>query len=320
MFAFVASGRLMPPDQEIFQGVNAYAAMGFGFELGVIGAVDVNAYAATNTKGDKSPVLRQTGYPHVLISFVYDKQRDFFTDRLGYWPDSILGDSGAFSVWTLGETVDLGEYTDWCLHYQELRPDFLAITLDVIPGKPDGSAPTKRDRTKAMNQGVANSDQLRESGVRIMEVFHWHEPMEQLELLLDRRRPGEVVGIGGLAGGGSIVAKRRFCDSVFAVVKEHVGGWEKLPPIHGLGISPDSPLAARYPWWSVDSSSWAAPAKFGRHVSKDGKRGGRDGRVSQTDVRRLYLGRVLEGWNRREQTLTKMWHERGVRFDVQGSR
>lgn len=283
--------------------VQAVAAMGFGFELDVIAAAE-----------------QQTGYPHILISFVYDQDGDFFEKRLCYWPRTILGDSGAFTVWTKGETVDLDAYIAWCQHYLGQRSDFLPITLDVIPGQLGGGAPTDAERRVAMAQGIENSDALRDAGVPIMEVFHWHEPLDHLEFLLDRRRTGEVVGIGGLAGGGSITKKREFCDSVFATVKAYCGGdWTRTPPVHGLGISPESPLARRYPWFSIDSSSWATAAKFGRGVDSRGKRGDRDGRISNKAVRQLYLTRVLEGWNRKEHELTVMWHGRGIRFNLEGA-
>lgn len=301
-----------------FREVNAYAVAGTDGGTDHLGAFrdakEVNGYASMGFLQGGVELQAVQGYPHVLISFIYDKEGDFFERRLGYWPRSCLGDSGAFTVWTKGETIDLDAYIAWCHSYLEKRPDFLAISLDVIPGSLDGGAPTKAQQKKAMRDSLKNGDRLREAGVRIMEVFHWHEPNSYLDELLDRRQEGEVLGIGGLAGGGSIVAKREFCDSVFARVKERCGDWAQLPPIHGLGISPESPLAARYPWWSVDSSSWAAPAKFGRHVSRNGKRGGRDSRVGNRSVRRLYLTRVLEGWNRREVELTRMWEQRGISY------
>lgn len=300
MRAYVAAGNGTREGSESnLPKVKAVAAMGFGFELGVV--------------KDAS----ERGYPHVLISFLYDKEGNFFEDRLQYWPTSILGDSGAFTVWTKGETVDLAAYIRWCQAYRSKREDFLAITLDVIPGQLDGGAPTRAEQESAVAQSIENSDAMRAEGVRIMEVFHWHEPIEQLRVLLERRQPGEVVGIGGLAGGGSIVKKREFIDSVFfgkGGVRDWCGGWEKTPPIHGLGVSPDSPLANRVPWWSIDSSSWASPAKFGRHVDSRGKRGGKDSRIGNKQVRELYLTRILEGWNRKEIAYTKVWAERGVRF------
>lgn len=278
----------------------------------------MRVYASAPYAGNAGPADRaalrayaSTGYPSVLISYVYDRERTFF-EKLGYWPEHSMGDSGAFSVWTLGETIDLDDYIAWCRYYTEATPGFVPISLDVIPGRP-GTKPTMAERERAMAQSVENGDQIRAAGVGIMEVYHWHEPIEHLDRLLARRQPGELLGIGGLASGGSRTEKVAFCDQVFAHVRDACG-WNALPPLHGLGVSPTSPLGVRYPWWSVDSSSWSLAGRFGRHVSGSGRRGDADPRTSNRTVRQIYLTRVLDSWQRHDRTLTETWASRGVRF------
>jgi len=155
---------------------------------------------------------------------------------------------------------------------------------------------------------------MRAAGLKIMEVWHVFEPLEHLDLLIERRQPGEVVGFGGMVG-RSETLKRQFCDAGFDRLRQHSGGWENLIPAHGLGLSVRSKLAARYPWWSIDSSSWIAPAMYGKPVTRSGKIGqGDDRRTANRSVRHLYLTRILEGWLEREQQLTAMWRDRGIRF------
>lgn len=262
---------------------------------------------------DKRKVYEDTGYPHILVSFAYDQDRKF-ADRLGYEPRNWLGDSGAFTAWTAGAEVDINELIDWCRYQIERSPTFQCISLDVIPGDPGGNTrPTTRERNRAMRRSLENGDTMRAAGLKIIEVFHVFEPLSHLELLLDRRQPGELVGLGGMVGRSDRL-KRAFCDEAFALVRDRAGGWQGITPLHGLGISIRSPVAARYPWFSVDSSSWLAPAQYGKKVAGDGNLYGDDDRTRHKSVRHLYLVRALEGWMKQELALTKMWTERGVTF------
>lgn len=297
--AYVSHGDWRPQDSpEVVGAVDAYASMGF-----LQGGVELDSVA----KAGK-------GYPHILISFAYDKDCSFFERKLGYDPPDWLGDSGAFTAWTVGETIALDDLIAWCRFHVERKPTFQCISLDVIPGQPGGNRqPTKREREKAIKESLANGDAMREAGLKIMEVFHVFEPLDHLELLLDRRQPGEVLGLGGMVGRGEGL-KRDFADEVFRFVRDRAGGWQGIPPLHGLGISIRSPIAARYPWWSVDSSSWIAPAQYGKKVTRYGTLKGDDNRTSHRSVRHLYLVRALEGWLKQEAALTKMWAERGVTY------
>lgn len=253
----------------------------------------------------------ELGYPNVLVSYFYDKRGTFFTDVLGYNPAYWLGDSGAFSAWTMGQDIDLDDYIEWCKRYVEIKPGFQCVSLDVIAGSREDH-PTAKENEKAMKQSVENGDLMRSHGLPIMEVYHQWEPLSFLDQLLDRRQPGEVLGISPRDKRPQ-KERQAFCDSVFAHVKERCG-WGALPPMHGLGVSPASRLTSRYPWWSVDASTWVASAQYGREVSPQGKRMGQDKRNSNRDLRKLYLQRTLAAWIERERLLTRLWQGRGVRY------
>lgn len=299
--AFASTGNTGVEDEKIvaYRGadVDAYASMGF-----LQGGVELEA------------VRHERGYPHILISYAYDKDRTFFQSKLGYDPPNWLGDSGAFTAWTIGEKVELADLIDWCRYHVARKPEFQCISLDVIPGEAGGNKrPTARERSRAMKESLANGDAMRAAGLKIIEVFHVFEPLSHLELLLDRRQEGELVALGGMVG-RSEALKRSFADECFRFVRDRTGGWQGIPPLHGLGISIRSPIAARYPWWSVDSSSWIAAAQYGKKVTSVGTLYGKDDRTRHRSVRHLYLVRALEGWLKQEQALTKMWTERGVTF------
>lgn len=312
--ASVGNGAHSKSDCSVLDGVKAHVVLtgGAQAESFLEPVRDVRAVASIGQPTGNVKWLNMTGYPHVLVSFIYDRKGDFFTGRLAYQPLTWMGDSGAYTVWTKGDHVDLAEYIRWCQHYAALNPDFVSVSLDVLPGRPR-QPPTPRERKRGMAQSLENGDALREAGIRIIEVFHVYEPLSYLDTLLERRQPGERTGLGAMAIGVPPNELRVFCDSVFARLRDNYG-WEALPPIHGFGVAPVSRIGGRYPWFSTDSSSWMASAQFGHSVGRSGVRMGKDRRTSNRSVREMYLTRVLERWNRHERALTELWEKRGIRF------
>lgn len=71
----------------------------------------------------------------------------------------------------------------------------------------------------------------------------------------------EFIGLGGLAGKASRKARRDWLDKCFNIVCDNR---KRLPvvKIHGFGIT-SYRMLLRYPWWSVDSVTWAKQGGFG---------------------------------------------------------
>jgi hypothetical protein len=278
----------------------------------------VKFYAVTTGGPDQVAALRGANHMQVLVSYIADKRRTFHT----LMPPELdlLIDSGAFSVWSIGKTVDRAAYRDYLLAYREEKQTgkLTFINLDVIPGdKRIGTAPTQAERERAIRESMDNADFLRDAGLPIMEVYHRFEPPEVLEQLLARRRPGERLGLGALQGRGSLRDKQEFLDECFHVVRGFHGGWSGISPLHGLGIGPGSPLGRRYPWWTADSSSWVMARKFGKKPSRRVTQAAwayDDPRTAVTPVAELYFDMALRGWQRACITLDKMWTARGVTF------
>lgn len=260
-----------------------------------------------------NPDLDATRYPNVLISYLFDPDRSFL-NSVHYRPQLFL-DSGAFSVWSVGEKVDVEKYADWALAYFSEQPGTLVANLDVIPGKPGGGAPTMRERKRAAAQGMANADYLRSRGLRVIEAYHRYEAPKVLRELIKRRQPGEMLALGGLVGGTDTQGKIRFCDSAFATLRDECG-WEQLPPVHGFGVGADSRLGRRYPWYSIDSVSWVRGRRFRINVARDGSWEGvvPTERTMKPQLASLYNRRVLTRWALLQSTLTEVWQARGVRF------
>lgn len=279
---------------------------------------DVEVRAAVgDSPTSKARPLAAAAVSRILVSFVYDAERIFprLMAEQGIAADQLdmMLDSGAFTVWTKGIEIDLAEYIEWAKAYTAEVPRSRVVNLDVLPGRP-GREPSGEQRESAAKASMENADAIRAAGLPVLEVYHWHESWDVLREIVARRRPGEVIGIGGLAGSGGGPAKREFLDSVFYLIKELSNGWGSLVPLHGFGIAPKSPLARRYPWYSIDASSWLAPARWGRAVGRHGAILHDDSRTQNVEVSALYLERVLRGWKKLELSYSRLWHERGVRF------
>jgi hypothetical protein len=282
--------------------------------MGRVGVRDsrVNIYAAIS--GDVSRVVAAE-YPSLLVSFALDKRGVFF-DELPYAPPNRLGDSGAFTVWTQGKTIDRDALIDWCRANVAKHASFRCISLDVIPGTPGGNnAPTRRERDAAFAESLDNGDAMRAAGLKVVEVYHVFEAIENLDMLLDRRQPGEMIALGGMVGRSSSL-KRAFCDLVFSRLRDRAGGWQGIVPVHGLGVAPrhgSIALAWRYPWLSIDSTSWLNPSKYGEVITRDGHHRRSDGH-RHAPIADIRIARLLSAWKRREAEATSMWAMRGVSF------
>lgn len=137
-------------------------------------------------------------------------------------------DSGAFSVWNAGGTVDLHEYIAACkMVLAGQNPPTQVFALDVI---------------KDWKASLANTRKMWAAGVEAMPTYHSGEPWEAL-MQIAREFPR--IAIGGVANDNT--SKMKFAQQCFARV------WPK--PIHGFSYCSRSFVEA-LPFASVDSTSW----------------------------------------------------------------
>lgn len=150
---------------------------------------------------------------------------------------SLFVDSGAFSAYTQGVTVNLNEYAEWCLAHDDLYD--VAINLDVL---------FDPDRSERNYQALAAQ------GVRVLPVFHAGSPWSVLRGLCADH---DFVCLGGVANSSSARdAMRSWMDRCFSI------GHEYGTSFHGLGVTAWWALL-RYPWASVDSTSWLNGVVYG---------------------------------------------------------
>jgi hypothetical protein len=156
-------------------------------------------------------------------------------------------DSGAYSAWSRGAVIDLDEYCAFIRANIE-HIDVYAC-LDVIPGKPGGAA-TEAQREEAAEQTWANYLYMKSEGLDPLPVYHYGENPRHLERMLDHGC--DYIGIGGLV---SIPGPNRmlWLDRLFKRITDEKG--MPIVKTHGFGMT-SVPLIFRYPWYSVDSTSW----------------------------------------------------------------
>jgi hypothetical protein len=181
---------------------------------------------------------QRTGVEWLLESFHYihrQKQVDIIR-REGR---KIFLDSGAFSAFTQGVSVDIGKYCDYIqrnadiIEHVDGQP--LASVLDAI-GDCDGT--------------WKNQMEMERRGVRPLPCFHYGEPVEVLDWYVANY---SYITIGGMVP-ISTPQLKLWLDRLW---RDHLTLPDGTPKIkvHGFGLT-SLPLMMRYPWYSVDSSTW----------------------------------------------------------------
>jgi hypothetical protein len=151
----------------------------------------------------------------------------------------IFMDSGAFSAYTQKTTVDINKYIEF-LHTNKHKLDVYCC-LDVIG---DAEATWK------------NFDIMKKAGLDPLPVFHVGEDFKYLHKCLEY----EYFCLGGMAT--TILKNNRaaFLDKCFSIICDKEG--YPKSKVHGLGMT-DFELMLRYPFYSVDSTSWRIYAANG---------------------------------------------------------
>ncbi len=90
-------------------------------------------------------------------------------------------------------------------------------------------------------------------------VIHCGSNIKWLEMYLDKEYP--IIGIGGLAGKMSSKRRIEWLNKYFNVICDTPDKTPKTK-IHGFGITSHK-LLFKYPWWSVDSTSWTKIGMYG---------------------------------------------------------
>ena len=194
-------------------------------------------YAAVwNTpKWELEAVTLQPPYSILASYYAFKNDPDIIRDCLKKNYD-ILIDCGAFSAESSGKPINIVEYCEF-LKYTE------AITyagLDVI-----GNAKATRENNEFM---------VKEYGLRPIPTFHLGSTIEDLASIASGQYP--YIALGGLVFNSGVTSH---CDQVWSWILKNN---PKLR-VHGFGVT-NIELMDRYPWYSIDSSSFKSGKRYGR--------------------------------------------------------
>jgi len=153
-------------------------------------------------------------------------------------------DSGAFSAWTQKVEIDIQSYIQ-----------FIKENIDCI------SVYANLDVIGDVEKTWENQMIMEEAGLSPIPVFHaYFEDPKWLKRYMDRGY--EYIALGGMAGGAiTVQALRPVLDRLW---RQHLSDADGLPlcKVHGFGLT-SLPLMLRYPWYSVDSTSWVITGRMG---------------------------------------------------------
>jgi len=185
-----------------------------------------------------------------LASYYYFKGYDF----RGH-PGPLIIDSGAFSAYTLGVSIDIRDYARFVTEVEAIAPGFLfAINLDVIG---DAEASYLQWRRLAIEYGVATVPVVHQNG---------EAPQAQIDRYLED-------GATRLCFGGLVGQRSKSLPWVAHGLKY----LREVSPdtlVHGLGVV-EGTRASRLPWDSTDSAAGTAATRFAHlRLVAPGGRGG----------------------------------------------
>ena len=149
-------------------------------------------------------------------------------------------DSGAFSAWSKGVTIDIDEY----IEFIKKNKKYLTVysVLDDI-GDPEIT--------------LKNQKYMESKGLKPLPCYHYGEDIKYLKHYIDNY---DYVALGGMVP-ISTTNLMTWLDNLF---KNYICDAKGMPrvKIHGFGLTA-IPLLIRYPWFSVDSTSWVLTGRFG---------------------------------------------------------
>lgn len=161
-------------------------------------------------------------------------------NRFDSGPVELFLDSGAFSAMTKKVHIDLDEYIEFIKKHEKYISVY--ANLDVID---DPDATWK------------NQKKMEAAGLHPLPTFHYGEDEKWLLRYLDRY---EYIALGGMVP----ISTRElsvWLDHLFAT---RICGRDGMPKVkvHGFGMT-SLKLMLRFPWYSVDSTSWVMTGRMG---------------------------------------------------------
>lgn len=205
-------------------------------------------YLAAVFSSNRYDVQGMTEYPHMLESYHYVKLRGF-TDKIRNAKRKVFLDSGAYSAFTQNAVIDIKEYAQYILKNRDIIE--FAANLDDLSGDKVAAAERTWENQRKLEELVPKEASY------IIPVYHVREPPSVLDRLT-KKYP--FIAIGGMVpeSAGDL---RELLDDIWDRQLTDKRG-APIVRVHGFGMTTFD-LMQRYPWWSVDSTSWVIYGAMG---------------------------------------------------------
>lgn len=242
-------------------------------------------------------ILLKSAVGNVLISYYVSKNKELPRNQF----ENIFLDSGAFTAFTQDKKIDIDNY----IEYVKKNKDIISVyaNLDVIG---DWEA-TRR-----------NQEYMENNSLSPLATFHVGSPLEELERICEKYN---YIALGGLVPLSTKKIKmRNWLNKCWAVI---IKSSPKVK-VHGFGVN-SFDLLKRYPWYSVDATSWLVPARYGQLLTfNNGKirthsKRSKDKSLEICDLAKKeykellvrQVGEILKI----EEYVTRLWKKKGITWD-----
>ncbi len=249
-------------------------------------------------EGGYKKILLQCKVQNILESAYYLKYSEK-PNELNF--KNHLLDSGGFTLIKNNKTIDVESYARYINHYKIK----VAFNLDVISVE-----------TTLKNQEYLN----KHTNCYIIPVYHYSDfnNRKNRNLIKQYAKQYPYISIAGM-GCKEIDERNKFYEHCFSVCKDDV-------KIHGLA-STAIDIMDRFPFYSVDSSSWLNAVRFGNYmefkknkiikhkslrlISRNKEKN--IGNINQINAsnEELFISNI-ESYLNFENYITNLWKERGV--------
>lgn len=177
-------------------------------------------------------------------------------------PNKIFLDSGAFSSYTKGVTIDIDSFCE----YINSHP-FLTVTasLDVIPDMNNMNVTAEKSWQNYLYQREKVDYKY-----KLIPTFHRGESLQNLDRILyytdEEGKQIPYIALGAIATTKTRSVRDRFFDDCF----EHILRIRPDIKVHAFGVT-DLHLLEKYPFYSADSTTWIRAAVMGEILSDYGR-------------------------------------------------
>lgn len=155
----------------------------------------------------------------------------------------LMIDSGAYSAYTNKSEIDIDKYINFCHEELIKYPNITYVVLDIM----GEGEPTYR-----------NWKIMKKAGLNPLPIYHVSTDVKWLKKYL---RQTDYIGIGAIAN----LSSQKRMISLDRIWETYLIDENSMPKykIHGMGITSFS-LMRRYPWYSIDSTSWLQIGIYGK--------------------------------------------------------